>query len=325
MAWEAWRVRRSAVNDAGLAPTAALCVACMLLPATSWAATTSREVADALTTDPVYVAPAQASRFTVPERGRVRVRIAREDAGRIQIVLISPESARRAGGVDAFANAVDQAMDRRRGSLVVTTGSAFHVITSHRVVNPTAAALRSAVESNEGKRLVVQLLAAVDGIAAVDPGPGADLNAPAPSSGPPAADEGGEFLGDVSDSVRLALLIVAGAIALPFLLFALFYVLRWRRRRAAAQDREELAVGDTREALAAMAQEISDLDLDTEMPGASARGREDYTRAIELYDRANRLLTGQVSDAELEEAGRAIAQGRAHLATAREELATKPS
>jgi hypothetical protein len=285
-------------------------------PGVASAADTSREIAAHLRNDPVYVASSQRDELTPAERGRLRIRIARRDVGRIQMVVVAPAAADRAGGIDALANAVDQAMPGRPGSLVVTAGDSSHVITSHSVVQPTLAAVRRAFATHEGDRLVASLLAAVDGIAAVDPGAEGDLNQPSPNPLSGVDDT----VDDVGDTAKLALLIVAGAVALPFLLFALFYVLRWRRRRAAVQDREDLALDDAREALATMAQEISDLDLDTEMPGASARGREDYARALDLYDRANKLLTGPVTDAELEEAGRTIAQGRAHLATAREEL-----
>jgi hypothetical protein len=140
-----------------------------LLPDAASAGSTVREVAGALPADPVYVADSQRRLLSVLERGRVRLRIARVDTGRIQIAVVSPRSARRAGGLSEFANAVDQALPGRRGALIVTTGSAFHVVTSHRVVDPTAAALRAAVESNRRGGLDAQLLAAVDGIAEVDP------------------------------------------------------------------------------------------------------------------------------------------------------------
>ena len=35
--------------------------------------------------------------------------------------------------------------------------------------------------------------------------------------------------------------------------------------------------------------ELQALDLDVDMPNASPRGRDEYRRALDLYDRANRL------------------------------------
>ena len=78
--------------------------------------------------------------------------------------------------------------------------------------------MRTGVESNRGKGLDRQLLAAVDGIAEVDPGASADPAAPSPGPGPSAAaPNGDDLLDDVGDSFRLGVLIVAAAIALPFL------------------------------------------------------------------------------------------------------------
>lgn len=293
-----------------LSPLAAATVLCLALalPASA-AGSTARQVADALRDDPVYVAPAVSGLLTVAERGRVRVRIAKRDPGRAQVAVVPERSARRAGGLNELANAVDQAMTDRRGALILTTGSAFHVITSHSVVNPTLAALRSAVESNRAKGLAAQLLAAVDGIAEVDPGSTADLGGPVPTS--PADDP----LDDVGDSFRLGVLIVAGAIALPFLLGAVALLLFWRRRHAAAEDREKITLADARDELVALGDEIRSLDLDVDMPGVSQRGRDEYERALGLYDRANKLLAGRdPSEVELTEARRSIAEGRACLA-----------
>jgi hypothetical protein len=287
-------------------------------------AATAREVAEGLRGDPVYVAPGSTGLLTVAQRGRLRLRIVDRDIGRIQIAVVPGASARRAGGLNEYANAVDQAMPGRRGSLLVTTGSAFHVITSHAVVNPTLAAVRTAVESNRGKGLDAQLLAAVDGIAEVDPGASADPTPPSPpapaGSDPSAA--GDDFLDDVGDSLRLGVLIAAVAVALPFVLGALGLLMLWRRRQAAASEREQLTTSDTRDELVAFGEEIRALDLDVDMPGVSQAARDEYGRALELYDRANRLLAGDdPSEVELHEARRSVEEGRARLAAAREALA----
>jgi hypothetical protein len=283
-----------------------------------------REIATALRSDPVYVADSQRRLLTVPERGRLRLRIVRKDIGRIQIAVVSPQSAERAGGIAGLANAIDQAMPGRRGALVATTGSAFHVVTSHGVVEPTAAALRSAVESHRDDGLAAQLLAGVDGIAEVDPGGGADVNAGVPAV--PSADQGSpssDVGDDNGDRFRIGVLIVAAAIALPFLLGALVFVFGVRRRRAAAQDREEIDRGDARDELVALGEEIEALDLDVEMPNASASGRAAYEQALRLYDRANQLLTkDDPSEVELYEARRSLEEGRARIAAARDALAT---
>lgn len=295
---------------------AAALVVLLLLPSEALAGSTAREVAAALRTDPIYVAPDQAELLTPAERGRLRLRIVDRAIGRMQIAVVPGASAERAGGLDAYANAVDQAMPGRRGALVVTTGTAFHVITSHPVVEPTLAALRTAVANNRGKGLDAQLLAAVDGIAEVDPGGSADLSpsGPAPAGPEPGgpSTSGDQLLDDVGDSVRLGVLIAAAAVALPFVLAAIGLTLMWRRRRAAAEEREQLTTRDTRDELVAFGEEIRALDLDVDMPGVSQAARDECERALGLYDRANRLLSGDdPSEVELSEARRAIDEGRA--------------
>lgn len=306
-----------------LAVAAAGAVALHALPEAAAADATVRGIATALRKDPVYVADSQSRLLTVPEQGRIRLRIVRKDIGRIQIAVVSPESAQRAGGIGGLANAIDQAMPGRRGALVATTGSAFHVVTSHGVVEPTAAALRSAVESHRGDGLAAQLLAGVDGIAEVDPGTGADVNAAVP--GVPSADDGSQSndVGDdIGDSFRIGVVIVAAAIALPFVLGAMVFLFGVRRRRAAAQDREEIDRGDARSELLTLGEEIEALDLDVEMPNASARGRDAYEQALTLYDRANQLLAkDDPSEVELFEARRSLEEGRSRIAAARDALA----
>lgn len=306
-----------------LALAAAAAVGLAAAPGPASADAPVRGIAQALRSDPVYVADSQRRLLSVSERGRIRLRILRKDIGRIQIAVVSPKSAERAGGIRELANAIDQAMPGRRGALVATTGSAFHVVTSHAVVEPTAAALRSAVESHRGDGLAAQLLAGVDGIAEVDPGGGADVNAAVPAipsagQGSPSNDVGD----DIGDSFRIGVLIVAAAIALPFVLGAMVFLFGVRRRRAAAQDREKIDRGDARDELVALGEEIEALDLDVEMPNASARGRDEYEQALKLYDRANQLLTkDDPSEVELYEARRSLEEGRSRIAAARDAFA----
>jgi hypothetical protein len=284
--------------------------------ASASAASTAREVAASLRSDPVFVDQSQGGLVTVPQRGQLRLRIVHADIGRIQIAVVAEKSAERAGGVGALANAIDQAMPGRRGSLLVTNGSNFHVVTSHSVVEPTAAAVRAAVEAHRDEGLDAQLLAAVDGIAEVDPGAERDLSNPPPSL--PATPRPNQIADDVDEGVRIGVFIVAAAIALPFLIGTIVFLMALRRRRGAVRDREEINEDDARGELVALGEELQSLDLDVDMPNASARGREEYERALNLYDRANRLLLkDDPSEVELYEARRSIEEGRERLAAAR--------
>jgi hypothetical protein len=293
----------------------------------AFAGTSSREVAGSLQIDPVFVAESQRPLLSVPEQGRLRLRIAQRDTGRIHVAVVSAQATRRAGGLRGLANAVDQAMPGRRGALILTTGTAFHVVTSHPAVRATAGALQAAVQTHRRQGLDAQLLAAVDRIATVDPGAGVVVPVPGivdiPVPGvPPAArtPNADAFLDDVGDSFRLALLIAAAAVGLPFLLWALAQLLAWRGRRRAGRDRQRLERHGAYEELIALGERIGTFDL--EVPEADQRGRDDYERALNLYDRANRLLSHRdLTDAELHEARRSLAEARSRLATAREALA----
>jgi SAM-dependent methyltransferase len=323
--WEACAVDLRAPTARRAVAAGVLCALLLVPPNAAAAGSSAREVAAALRADPVYVARSEQDQLTVPDQGRIRLRIVRKDIGRIQMAVVSPRSAERAGGLGELANAVDQAMPGRRGALVVTTGSAFHVVTSHAAVQPTAAALRAAAEKNRNRGLDTQLLAAVDGIAEVDPGADADANAPSPALPvvPAPSPQPDDLSDDVGDSFRLGVLIVAAAIAIPFLLGAMALLLAWRRRREAAEDRQELDRGDARDELIALGEEIQALDLDVDMPNASPRGREEYERALKLYDRANQLLgRDDPSEVELYEARRSLEEGHQRLAAAREALTT---
>jgi hypothetical protein len=77
------------------------------------AASPAETAARALEADPVYVHPGVAARLTVPERGKVRLEIARSALGRIKVVVVSEEVASRWGGVHQFANQVDGALGVR--------------------------------------------------------------------------------------------------------------------------------------------------------------------------------------------------------------------
>jgi hypothetical protein len=290
--------------------------------------TSSREVARALRTDPVYVAESQRRLLPVPERGRLRLRIAQRDAGRIQVAVVPTQAARGASGLRELANAVDQAMPGRRGALVLTTGTAFHVVTSHSAVHATAGALQAAVQTHRRQGLDAQLLAAVDRIATVDPETAGDVPVPGivdiPVPGvPPAArtPHADTFLHDVGESFRLAVLIAAAAAGLPFLLWALAQLHAWRRRRRANRDSERLEHHGAREELIVLAEQIGAFDI--EVTDAGQHGRDEYEQALNLYDRASRLLSHRhPTDAELHQARCSLAEARSRLATAREALPT---
>jgi len=259
------------------------------------------------------VHPGAASRLTVPEQGRVRLEIARSAIGRIKVAVVPEGAASRAGGVAEFANDVARGYGVR-GTLIVVAGGDYWAITSYAQSHAAAAALQTAVERRDDDRLVAELLDVIPRIARIDPGP----ETPAP--GPTSAPEADDFLDDVGDAFRLGVLIVAAAIALPFVLGALLLAARVRRRRAREAEVRESGERSADEELVALGDEIRELDLDTSMPNASRAALAEYEQAIALYDQANELLSGDPTEYRVEQARAAIAAGRRHLGATRERL-----
>ena len=124
----------------------------------------------------------------------------------------------------------------------------------------------------------------------------------------------------MGDAFRLGVLIVAAAIALPFIVGALLLAARVRRRRAREAEVRESGERSADEELVALGDEIRELDLDTSMPSASRAALAEYEQAIARYDQANDLLSGDPTEYRVEQARAAIAAGKRHLAATRERL-----
>jgi hypothetical protein len=278
----------------------------------------------------VYVHPAAAGRLSPADQGRVRIRIVEKAIGRIKIAVVPEVLARREGGPAGLANSIDRTL-QPRGALIVVAGPAFHVITSHPRAEPTVVALRSAIARHREDGLAEQLLAGVSGIARVDPGVGEDLRGPVadPGAGNPGAGDSGsggsvpaidDAADGITDAFRLGVLIVAGAIALPFVLGALYFLVWVRRRAAREEEAQESGEQAVRRGLVVLGDGIRALDIDTSMPGADRRGLAEYEQAISRYDQANELLTGDPSPYQVEQARAAVEAGGRHIEAARTQL-----
>jgi hypothetical protein len=277
----------------------------------------AQTAADELKSDPVYVHPRAEERLTVPEQGRVRLAIVEHAIGRVKVAVVPESVAARSGGVQGLANEIDRELGAR-GTLIVVAGSSYWVVTSYPDSDAAASALRSAVNARPNDRLVDELVPAIRRIGGIDPGPEADAQSqPPPSFEVPDADD---FLDDLGDAFKLGVLIVAAAIALPFILGAVLLAARARRRRARAHEVREAGEQSADDELVTLGDEIRELDLDTEMPGASRQALTEYEQAIARYDQANELLSGSPTEYQVEQARAAIAAGRRHLSAARERL-----
>lgn len=278
------------------------------------AATPAETAAQALKDDPVYVHPGAADRLTVPEQGRVRLEIVRSAIGRIKVAVVPAAVA--SGGVGAFANEIDRTL-HIRGTLIVVAGRDYWAVTSYPQSQATADALQTAVNARQDDRLVDELVAAIPRIARIDPGPEADPGQQPVST--PIAD-GDDFLDDLGDAFKLGVLIVAGAIALPFILGAVLLAALARRRRAREKEVREAGERSADDELVELGDDIRSLDLDTSMPNAPRAALAEYEQAIVRYDQANELLSGDPTEYRVDQARAAIAAGRRHIDAARERL-----
>ncbi len=297
-----------------VATTVALFV---LLPAAVGEAATPAAIAAALARDPVYVEDGSQPTLTAAEQGRLRIQIARQDVGRVKVAVVPAATAERAGGLTELAKAIDRDLEAK-GNLIVVGGPGIHLITSYAPVEPATDALRKGVQDNNDSSLADRLSAGIEGIAKVDPGASGDLGAgrtrSAPSTSLPDLDESTD---SIVGTFKLVLLIIAAAVALPFVIGAGWIVLRIRRRR-----REEAEVlAEERDAfrkeVVALGDQIRELDLDVSMPDADPEGRAAYERALAVYDEANAALTMRRSPASLQRARAAIQEGNQRMADAK--------
>jgi hypothetical protein len=271
----------------------------------------------ALETDPVYVHGDMPDRLTVPERGRVRLQIVRSAIGRVKVAVVPAGVVARSGSIQEFASEVAVGAGLS-GTLIVVAGNDYWAATSYPRSDQAAAALRTAVEAREDDRLVDELLPAIERIGRIDPGQdGGGGGQPAPPGEVLDADD---FLDDIGDTFRLGVLIVAAAIALPFVLGVVLLLVRLRRRRAREAEVHEAGERSADADLVALGDEIRALDLDTSMPGASRAALAEYEQAIARYDQANELLEGEPTPYRVEQARAATAAGRRHIEAARERL-----
>ena len=287
----------------------------------------SRSLAKKIESEIVYVDPKAKPRVSVAEAGRIRLRIVGEAPGRIKIAVVPESRAAEEGGASRLAAAVGRDL-RFRGALMIVAGSNVYTLTSHPESDETVRAVTKAFQREEGDR-ADQILAAVNGIAAADPGPSADLDKGGESGGtgaPPDFGNGEDFIDDVTDIVKLTTLLVGLAIALPFIAVFVWLLLRFRRGRREQEEDWEHAQEGLRNDLIALGDEIRALDHETSMPGANALGIADYEAALAQYDRANRALDLADDNPRLRvaEARAAIKEGHRRISDAKVRLGVTP-
>jgi Domain of unknown function (DUF1707) len=125
---------------------------------------TAQTIADALTTDPVYV-DAGSTLVTPAQAVRLEAEIAQVDPGRIRVAVVTPSTVRTGGGERALANAIANCQLTAAGATIVTTTGNTFIVTTYNS-NPASQALGAAL--NEHASLAAGLKDGISRLATVD-------------------------------------------------------------------------------------------------------------------------------------------------------------
>ena len=286
----------------------------------------SKRLAKLVEREVVYVDPKARPKVSVAEAGRLRLRIVDRAPGRIKIAVVPESRAQDEGGASGLGSAIGRDLDFR-GALMVVAGNSVFTLTSHPGDQQAVAAVTEAFQRNQGNR-PRQLLAAVNGIAAADPGPSADLpGRSGPAGAPPNPvdfDDGGVF-DAVDDAIRVTTIIIAAVFIVPLLAFLTWLFLRARRSRREAAGDVDFAQEQLRDDLIALGDEIRAIEVDASMPGVNAMGVADYEAAVQQYDRANFALErSEQNERYLGEARAALKEGQRRISDAKVRLGITP-
>jgi hypothetical protein len=249
------------------------------------------EAADSLLRDPIYVHPSARSEVTPEDEERLADRIAAANVGAVYVAVLPEAATAEAGGSAAGVMQLLVESVERRGIYAVVVGDTFQAGNTEDAGNVPELAT-AAVEAQSGEGASAVLFDFVG-----------RLEAEGESS------EGGGGFG------LLPLLLIGGV--------AVFLVSRLSRRRA-DQRREQQALEEVKEVaeedLVALGEDLRELELDVEMPGANPKAKRSYVRALECYERARADLDGARRLQDLEPVTAALEEGRWAMASARAHL-----
>jgi hypothetical protein len=287
-----------------------LLLASMGPPAAAGAAASPQALASSLTSDPVQSIGVAKDSFTslLPAQiSSLREEIATRDPDRIRILVVSPRSQ------DDLGNLADPVFsDLPAGTLIAVAEDPtdanqtnFWVGSSWQASDTAQSQLDDVINGyrkGQGSlfddlRLVIRSFASGDA-AAAHPGSGSDGNSGSGGSGGGA----GTALLIIVIVAVVAILIAAGFMGVPYLRGVRRVS---HRRREQSADARAQANKD----LAKLADQISALDIDSSMPGASEAGKDAYSQALDCYQDAEKRLGQSGDDYQFEQAVASIKRG----------------
>ena len=308
---------------------AAAAVACCVasLPAGAGASEYSERIAKKVATEIVYVDPKAKPRISTGEAGRIRIQIVKKAPGRVKVAVVPASRAEEEGGVSGLGSAIGRDL-KPRGALLVVAGNSTFTLTSHPAHQQAATAVGEAFNRRGGDSRADEIVAAVNALAAVDPGPSADPPDTGGGGGgvpPDFGDASDDIFDTVDDAIKTTTIIIAAFFIIPILALILWIALRVRRSRKDAEGDIDFAQEQLRNELIALGDEIRALEVDTQLAGANPMGVADYEAAVQQYDRANFALErSDQNDRYLGEARAAIREGQRRISDAKVRLGVTP-
>ena len=243
---------------------------------------------DALRSDPIYVDPDAEETLSGTEEDRLRSQIDAANAGAIYLAVLPEDASAEAGGdASGVLLAIREGVGVD-GTYAVYVGGELRAGSDFGDVREVAT---DAARENEG--------------------PGATLSAFVGGVGRLAAGDEGDDESSGAGTFVLPLLAVGGV--------GFFLYRRHRRRQQEAVDFAEVRRA-AQDDLLALADDIRELDLEIELPGANAEARDDYERALDRYEEADRALDRARRPEDLERVSAAVEEGRFAMASAKARL-----
>jgi hypothetical protein len=273
----------------------------LAFPAAARAQLVDQAVAE-LGSSPVYVHPDAEERITAGEEQALERAIAQERAGPMYIAIVPEAIDDEAGGSPEGALVAIRRGVGQPGTYAIVAGNHFRA-GSDVLDKGVAGRLATDAKELRGDDGVYPTLKELVGLV----GEARRNGGSPPSHGPGTGGFGG-----------LGLLALLGGGA------ALFAFSRGRRQRR----EREAQVAELRETasedLAALGEDIRALDLDVEMPNVDPAAKEDYGRAVDRYDQAERALDRVRDPADLAPIAEALEEGRWAMASAKARLDGQP-
>jgi hypothetical protein len=298
-----------------------------LLPASSLAASHSVDVpslAQALERTPVQVAGSPSLSISDNAARALSTRIRRVDPGRMWIAVVPSMSQ---GPTSRLSNALSGYLNADGGgTVVVVAGGSVWGSTSWEDGGAATARLAAAFKDPHeplARQLRTVINSFASGDAAADhpkiggsPGTASQSSTATQPSGSAPASNGS---GNSSSGSSAGLIVGLVALALVVLFVLARSGPRMRRAQRASHRRKQEQADAHEQAQAdfvKLGEAIEALDIDSSMPNASARGKDEYAKALDCHDQAERRLKNADDDYQFERALAVLKEGLEHVQAA---------